>query len=74
MIQLGRLFITLGIGLLIAGIVILFAGRLPFNLLNLPGDIQIRRPGFTFYFPITTSIVVSILLSVIFYLLRRIGG
>ncbi|MGI6036685.1 MAG: DUF2905 domain-containing protein [Limnochordia bacterium] len=72
--ELGRLFITLGIVLVAVGALMSFAGRLPFNLFRLPGDIFIRREGFTFVFPITSSILISIILSLCFYLFRRFGG
>ncbi|HHC71656.1 MAG TPA: DUF2905 domain-containing protein [Thiotrichales bacterium] len=62
--------------LLILGIVLLLIGLLwpwltKLGLGRLPGDIVIERDNFRFYFPITTSILVSILLSIIFWLFRR---
>ncbi|NMB41012.1 MAG: DUF2905 domain-containing protein [Firmicutes bacterium] len=61
----------LAIGGVIAliGAVFLLLGR--FGLGRLPGDILIRRENFTLYFPITTMIILSIILSLIFRLLRR---
>jgi heme/copper-type cytochrome/quinol oxidase subunit 2 len=59
-------------GLLIAaGVAVLLFGkvRIPFG--RLPGDIAYRGKGFAFYFPLTTSIVVSILLTLLFYLISR---
>ncbi len=62
--------------LIISGVVLILAGfcwpwitRL--GLGHLPGDISIERKGFSFYFPITTSLIVSILLSLIFWLFRK---
>ncbi|MCC5810033.1 MAG: DUF2905 domain-containing protein [Ectothiorhodospiraceae bacterium] len=62
--------------LIIIGLVILAAGLLwpwlsRMGLGRLPGDIIIRRDGFTFYFPIVTSIIVSIVLTVLFWLFRK---
>ena len=64
-----RLLIIGGICLVIAGLAWPYLSLL--GLGRLPGDIAIERPGFSFYFPITTSILVSVVLSAIFYLLRR---
>jgi Protein of unknown function (DUF2905) len=64
-----RLLIWLGIGIALAGVVWPWLAKLPFG--RLPGDIRIERPSGSFYFPITTSIVISAALSVLMYLLRR---
>jgi hypothetical protein len=63
----GRVLII--VGLLITGIGLLVTLGLPIG--RLPGDMSIRRGNFSFYFPITTSIVVSILLTLIFAFLGR---
>lgn len=57
------------IGLLVAGLGFLIMLGVP--LFRLPGDFYVKRDNFTFYFPLTTSIVLSILLTLIFALLRR---
>jgi len=67
---LGRLLIVLGIVLVVVGLGIHFLPRIPW-LGRLPGDILIKRDNFTFYFPITTGIVISILFSLILWLFRR---
>ena len=67
---LGKLLIATGIALVLAGIVVSAAGRIPW-LGRLPGDILIRRENFTFYFPLASCLLVSVLLSLIFYLFRR---
>lgn len=67
---LGRLLIVLGIGLLVAGLLLSFGGRIPW-LGRLPGDIVVERPGFRFYFPVATSILLSLLLTGVLWLLRR---
>ena len=71
MSEIGKSLIFLGVVVIIVGIVLLFSDRLPFNLGKLPGDISIKKENFSFYFPITTSIIISILLSVAFYLFGR---
>ncbi len=62
--------------LVIIGALLIFIGLAwpwlsKLGLGRLPGDILIRRNGFTFYFPLTTSIIVSLLLSLIFWLFRK---
>jgi len=64
-----RLLISLG--LLIAAIGLLWPWLSKLPLGRLPGDLRVDRPGFTFFAPFTTMIVVSIVLSLIFWLLRR---
>ncbi|HUN99378.1 MAG TPA: DUF2905 domain-containing protein [Bradyrhizobium sp.] len=64
-----RTLIIFGLVLLAAGIVWPFIGRL--GLGRLPGDIAIERPGFSFYFPLMTSLIISVVLSVIFWLVNR---
>jgi hypothetical protein len=69
--ELGRLLLILGIVLAVAGVVLYFSGRLPFRLGHLPGDIVHRGEHTTFYFPITTSILLSIGLSLILWLVSH---
>lgn len=64
-----RLLITLGLALLVTGLLWPWLARL--GLGRLPGDIRIERDGFAFFFPITTSIVVSLLVTLVLWLLRR---
>jgi len=71
MSEIGKSLIFLGVVAIIVGIVLLFSDRLPFNLGKLPGDISIKKENFSFYFPITTSILISIVLSLLFYLFNR---
>jgi uncharacterized protein HemY len=66
----GKILIIVGIIVLLAGIFIQYVERIPF-LGKLPGDIAIERPNFKFYFPITTSILVSILISLILFLINK---
>ncbi len=67
---LGKLLIVAGIALAVIGAVIVLAGKIPW-LGRLPGDFRIEREHFSFYFPLTTSILVSVVVSLVFWLLRR---
>lgn len=64
-----RLLITLGTLFIIAGLTWPWLRRL--NVFHLPGDIVIDRPGFKFFFPLTTMLLVSLVLSVLAWMLRR---
>jgi len=66
----GKILIFFGAILIFLGLIFSFAGKIPY-LGKLPGDIYVKRENFTFYFPITTCILLSIILSVIFYLIFR---
>lgn len=68
---LGRFLITLGLVLVGAGLLITLFGRLPLRLGRLPGDILIRGKNSAFYFPLTTCLLVSVLLSLVMWLVRR---
>lgn len=70
MMDLGRLLMIAGGVLLLLGVVFSLGVRLPW-LGRLPGDIVIERENFRFYFPLATSIVISILLSLVAALWRR---
>lgn len=67
----GKFLIIAGIILVIVGLAIHFSDGIPF-LGKLPGDISIERKNFKFYFPVTTSILVSIILTLIFYLIGQL--
>ena len=71
MIEFGKSLIVIGIVIIIIGAVLLYSDKLPFNLGRLPGDIFYKNENFSFYFPITTAILVSIVLSLLFYLFGR---
>lgn len=66
----GKLLITFGLILAAVGGVILLVGRVPF-IGRLPGDIYIQRKNFTFYFPLATSILLSIILTLLFSFFSR---
>ena len=67
---LGKMLILLGVFIIIAGILLLLGGKIPW-IGRLPGDLTIRREKFTFYFPITTSILISIILTLLLWILRK---
>ncbi len=69
--DLGRLLIGLGLVLLVAGGLVLLLGRTGVPLGRLPGDISFRGKNLSVYFPLGTSILLSIVLSLVFYLLSR---
>ena len=64
-----RLLIALGAMLILAGL--LWPWLKKMNLLRLPGDIVIDRPGFKFFLPITTMVIVSLVLSIVAWLMRK---
>jgi hypothetical protein len=64
-----RALIVIGLVLLVAGIAWPWLSRLPFG--RLPGDFSVERENFSFFFPLATSIVVSIVISVLIWLFRK---
>ena len=70
MSSLGRMLVLLGLVMVFIGLVLSFADKVPW-LGRLPGDIYIKREHFRFYFPITTSLLISVVLTLLLYLLRR---
>ena len=64
-----RLLIALGVILILAGIAWPWASKLGFG--RLPGDFHFERDGFTFYFPLTSGLIVSALISLVLWLLRK---
>jgi hypothetical protein len=68
--SLGRTLLFLGLALAAAGVVLTVAGRIPF-FGRLPGDIAIQRGSWSFYFPVVTCIVVSVVLSLVLNLVAR---
>lgn len=69
--NLGKIVITLGVILILLGIFISFGDRIGFRIGRLPGDIYIDKGNFKFYFPITTSIIISIILTLIMKFLNK---
>ncbi len=70
MSDLARFLIILGVLLVAVGLALLLLPKLPW-LGRLPGDIVIKRENFTFYFPLGTCILISVILSLVFWLFRR---
>ena len=68
--DLGRLLVVLGVLIVLVGLVLMLVGRVP-RLGRLPGDISVQRGNWSFYFPLTTSILISVLVSVLLYLIGR---
>ena len=66
----GRLLIIAGVLLIVAGLLISFGGRF-FGLGRLPGDVVVRRGNFTFYFPLVTSLLLSVILTLVMWLFSR---
>ena len=67
---LGKSLIIIGAVLIVIGVVISLSSRIPF-IGRLPGDIYIKKDNFTFYFPLATSILISIIITAIMYLFRK---
>ena len=67
---LGKTLIVAGLLLVAVGLVLNFGGKLNF-IGKLPGDIRIERDNFSFFFPLGTCLLVSLLLSLVFWLFRR---
>jgi hypothetical protein len=68
---LGRVLIILGLVLVAAGVLLTLAGRLPLPFGRLPGDIRIQGKNSSFYFPLTTCLLLSAAASLVMWLLRR---
>ena len=69
--QFGKLLIIVGVLIVVVGLLLTLGPRLPFRLGRLPLDIHYQRDNFSFYFPLGTSILLSIILSLIFAALNR---
>lgn len=69
-IQIGKTVLAIGIFISIIGILLILLSKIPW-LGKLPGDILVKKKDFTFYFPLATSILLSIILSLIFYFMGK---
>jgi hypothetical protein len=67
---LGKMLILMGVFIVLIGVLLLIGEKIPW-IGRLPGDIIIKKKNFTFYFPIVTSILISILLTLLFALFRK---
>lgn len=68
--MLGKTLIIIGLVIIAAGIIVTIAPRVPF-LGRLPGDIYYKKDNFVFYFPVATSILISVIASLVLYFLTR---
>ncbi len=66
----GKVLIAFGLLIVLTGVVLVLVGRVPW-LGRLPGDIHFQRGNFTFYFPLGTSLLLSVVLTLILYFLGR---
>jgi len=66
----GKILIAFGLLIALTGVVLVLVGRVPF-IGRLPGDIHVQRGNWTFYFPLATSLLLSVVLTLVFYLLGR---
>jgi hypothetical protein len=71
MMELGKLLVVFGAVLVVVGIVVMLLGRMNFPLGRLPGDFLYRGKSTTVYFPLATSVVVSVVLSILVYVVSR---
>ena len=68
--EIGKTLIIFGVVLVLVGFLLTFANKIPF-IGRLPGDIYVQKKNFTFYFPLATSILISAILSLVFWLWPR---
>lgn len=71
MADLGKLLVFLGAGIVIVGVVFVLLGRMNLPIGRLPGDIVYRGKNTTFYFPLATSVLASVVISVLMYLIGK---
>ncbi len=71
MTDVGKIFVFLGVILLVVGAIFLFLGRSGLPIGRLPGDFLYRGKNTTFYFPLATSLLVSVVLSLVLYVIGR---
>ena len=71
MVELGRMVVILGVVLVVIGGIVMLLGRTGLPLGRLPGDILYRGKNTTFYFPLASSILISVVLSIVLFLIGR---
>jgi ABC-type Na+ efflux pump permease subunit len=72
MVEMGRLLAMLGVALVVIGGIVMLLGRTGLPLGRLPGDVLYRGKNATFYFPLASSIVISVVLSIVLFLIGRL--
>jgi hypothetical protein len=71
--EFGKILVLFGVLIALLGVILIFAGRLHLPIGRLPGDIVYRGKNTNFYFPLATCIVLSVVLSLVLYLVGRVG-
>jgi tellurite resistance protein TehA-like permease len=66
----GKILIAFGLLIVLVGVVLVLVGRVPW-VGRLPGDIHLQRGNWTFYFPLATSLLLSLVLTLVFYVIGR---
>jgi hypothetical protein len=72
MVEMGRVLVALGVALVVIGGIVMLLGRAGLPLGRLPGDVLYRGKNSTFYFPLATSILISVVLSIVLFLIGRL--
>jgi len=72
MAEIGRLLVILGVALVVIGAIVMLLGRTGLPLGRLPGDVLYRGKNTTFYFPLASSILISVVLSIVLFLIGRV--
>jgi len=70
MYEIGKMLLIFGVLMVIAGLFMMFLPKIPL-IGRLPGDIVIRKGNFTFYFPLATSLLISVILTLLFSIFRK---
>ena len=68
--DIGKILVAFGLLIALAGVVLVLVGRVPW-IGRLPGDIHIQRGNFSFYFPLATSLLLSVVLTLLVYVVGR---
>jgi hypothetical protein len=74
MADMGRILLVLGVALVVIGGIVMLLGRTGFPLGRLPGDFVYRGKHTTFYFPLASCILISVVLSIVLFLIGRLKG
>ena len=72
MAPIGKMLVTLGGVIVAVGLLLMFFDKIPY-IGKLPGDIAIKKDNFQFYFPITTSLLLSVVLSLVLWVISHLG-
>ncbi|PYO00380.1 MAG: DUF2905 domain-containing protein [Candidatus Rokuibacteriota bacterium] len=68
--DLGRALVVIGVVIVVVGLLLMLVGRVPW-IGRLPGDIHVQRGNWSFYFPLATSLLLSVILTLLFWLIGR---